>query len=224
MNVMPNSPMQRLKRYFVTGLIVLIPATLTIFIIFETFNRVDKLIPYKMLGIPRIPGLGILTLLIIILFTGMVAHNYLGRKLLSTGDKIVSRIPVISRLYEGLKQIINAIFSEKSELFKRVVLFEYPRKGIYSIGFFTQDTRGPVQDQIQEDVVSVFLPTTPNPTSGYLLFVPKREMTVLDMSVEQAMKLIISGGAIATESSRLSPKIGMHKNIDLNEQTIKTRA
>jgi len=212
-----------LKRYFVTGLLVLIPLTLTIFIIVETFNRIDKIIPYKMFGIPRIPGLGFLTIIVIILLTGMIARNYIGRKFLNIGDKIVTRIPFISRIYEALKQISHAIFSEKSELFKKVVLLEYQRKGIYSIGFFTQDTRGVVQDMLQEDVVSIFLPTTPNPTSGYLLFVPKREITELDMSIEDAMKLIISGGAIMS-SSRVPQKIGTIRKIDKLDQTFKNKA
>lgn len=213
-----------LKRYFVTGLLVLIPVTLTIFIIFETFNRIDKIIPYKVFGIPRIPGLGFITIIIIVILTGMIARNYIGRKLLSIGDKIVARIPVISRVYEALKQISHAIFSERSELFKKVVLLEYPRKGIYSIGFFTQDTRGIVQDMLQDDVVSVFLPTTPNPTSGFLLFVPKRDIIDLDMTIEEAMKLIISGGAIMPASSEIQKKIGTVRKIVKIDQTSKIKA
>ena len=212
------------KKYFVTGLLVLVPATLTAFIIFETLNRIDKIIPYKMLGIQRIPGLGVLTLILIIFFTGLIARNFIGRRMLATGDKIVAKIPIISRIYEAFKQISHAIFSEKRELFKKVVLIEYPRKGIYSIGFFTQDTRGVVQNMVSEDVVSVFLPTTPNPTSGYLLFVPKKEAIELDMTIEDAMKLIISGGAIMPESSKIPKQIGMQTQIDTVDQKSKVRA
>jgi len=221
---MSNKTIGFLKRYFITGLLVLIPATLTIFIIFETFNRFDKLIPYKMLGIPRIPGLGILTLVFAVLFTGMIARNYIGRKLLSSGDKIVAKIPVISRIYEAIKQISHAIFAEKNELFKKVVLIEYPRKGIYSIGFYTKNTSGIVQEMIQEDVASIFLPTTPNPTSGFLLFVPKREIIELDISIELAMKLIISGGAIEPRSSGIPQKIGIKKHIDNINRISRARA
>ena len=121
-----------------------------------------------------IPGLGILGLLALLLITGALTRNYLGKRLIALGDAIVRRIPLANRLYKAIREIAEALFSEKRELFKEAVLFEYPRPGLWSIGFFTQNTQGPVQDALDEDVVSVFLPTTPNPTSGYLLFVPKR--------------------------------------------------
>ncbi len=202
---------RRLRNYFVTGLLVLVPISLTLFIINYLFLKIDSILRdviYKFfrtqLGLPLgdepIPGLGFITLVLLILGTGLLARNYLGKKVIQFGEYILARIPIISRIYSTIQQISQAFLSEKREVFKKPVLFEYPRKGIYSIGFFTQDTRGPVQDALDEDVVSVFLPTTPNPTSGFLLFVPKTEIIDIDLSVEEAMKLVISGGAIIPQN------------------------
>jgi len=196
-----------LKRHFITGLLILIPLILTLFLFFEALSQIDALIPYRILGIPPIPGLGIIMVVLIILITGMIARNYFGRKIIALGDNLFAKIPIISRIYSAIKQIIQTFVAENSELFQKVVLIEYPRKGIYSIGFFTQNTRGIVQDAIAEDVVSIFLPTTPNPTSGILLFVPKRQVVQLDMSIEDAMKLIISGGAVVPNANPQFNKI-----------------
>ncbi|MFQ5771483.1 MAG: DUF502 domain-containing protein, partial [bacterium] len=131
------------------------------------------------------------------------ARNYFGRKIVNFGDKIVQRIPLINRVYGAIKQISQAFFTSKREVFKKPILFEYPRRGIYSIGFYTQDTRGPVQEALDEDVVSIFLPTTPNPTSGFLLFVPKSEIIELNLTIEEALKLVISGGAIVPSNTKI---------------------
>ena len=144
--------------------------------------------------------MGFIALILLIIGTGLLARNYFGKKLIAMGESIVARIPIISRIYSTIQQISQAFFSEKREVFKKAVLFEYPRKGIYSIGFYTQDTRGPVQDALEHDVVSIFLPTTPNPTSGFLLFVPKDEIIDLNLTVEEALKLVISGGAIIPQN------------------------
>jgi len=194
--------LRELKSYFITGLLILIPLTLTLFLLFQALNYLDELIPYRVVGIPRIPGLGIILIVVIIILTGMTARNYIGRKLIDVGDNLVKRIPIISSVYEAIKQILQTFISDNNEIFKEVVLIEYPRKGIYSIGFFTQNTRGAVQESIEDDVVSVFLPTTPNPTSGYLLFVPKKDVIILKLSIEEAMKLIVSGGAIVPKTTQ----------------------
>lgn len=201
---------RRIRAYFFTGLVVVVPLVLTYFIIRFLFVSIDAILSDTVssfivrqfgvqLGERQIPGIGIVTLILLIIFTGMVARNYLGRKVVNFGDRIVARIPLINRIYGATKQISQAFLSSKREVFKKAVLFEYPRKGIYSIGFYTQDTRGIVQDCLDEDMISVFLPSTPNPTTGYLLFVPKSDIIELDFSIEEAMKLIISGGAIVSE-------------------------
>ncbi|MCG8605167.1 DUF502 domain-containing protein [bacterium] len=198
---------RRIRAYFLTGLLVVVPLGLTYFIIKLLFLAIDDILSDTVssfilqqfgvrLGERQIPGIGIITLLLIILITGILARNYFGRKLVNLGDRAVERIPLINRVYSATKQLSQAFFSSKREVFKKPVLFEYPRKGIYSIGFYTQDTRGAPQEALEQDVVSVFLPTTPNPTSGYLLFVPKTDVYDLDLTIEEALKLVISGGAI----------------------------
>ena len=217
-----NQPLQLLKSdiakrfriYFGTGLLVLAPIALTVWIIYQLFLRIDGILRglvYKIfhdalgLGSHPIPGLGFIALLLLITITGALARNYVGRKFISIGERAVSGIPIISRIYGTIQQISRAFLSEKREVFKKAILFEYPRPGIYSIGFFTQDTKGTVQDALEHDVVSVFLPTTPNPTSGFLLFVPKTDIVELDMPVEEALKLVISGGAIVPQSREKRP-------------------
>lgn len=217
MNTSPLTPRgnlaKRLRSYFGTGLLVLVPISLTGYIIYHLFLTVDGIfrgvifefmrqqLGFRM-GDQPIPGLGFITLIVFIVGVGVLARNYFGKQLINYGDKLVTRIPLINRIYVTIQQISEAFFGEKREVFKKAILFHYPRQGIYSIGFFTQDTKGPVQDSIDDDVVSVFLPTTPNPTSGFLLFVPKRDVIELDMSVEDALKLVISGGAIAPRERR----------------------
>jgi uncharacterized membrane protein len=199
--------LNKLKNAFITGLLILVPIALTIYIFYISFRFFDGILKNFInefftdtLGISQtitsFPGLGLLLLILLILFTGIIARNYFGRKLLDLGEFIVTTIPLINRIYIAIREISEAILSEKREVFKKAVLIEYPRKGLYTMAFFTQDTRGPIQDTLEEDVVSVFVPTTPNPTSGYLLFVPKTQVTDLNMSVEDAMKLVISGGSV----------------------------
>ena len=210
---------KRFQRYFVTGLLVLVPFTLTVYILIQLFLAVDGILEEFVYDIIRkqiglnigdspVPGLGFITLIILITTVGIATRNYFGRQLIHFGEFVVSRLPIVNRIYITIQQISNAFFGEQREVFKSAVLFEYPRKGIYSIGFFTQDTRGIVQESIDHDVVSIFVPTTPNPTSGYLLFVPKNEVIELDMPVEEALKLVISGGAIApSQNGKVKPKV-----------------
>ncbi len=196
-----------IRKTFLTGILVLAPITLTIYIFYLLFRTIDGILgqavaqffveQFGLEGFKHsIPGIGFLALVLLIFLTGTIARNYIGGKFIAVGDYIVKHIPLINRIYIAIREISEAILSEKREIFKKAVLIEYPRKGLYSIAFFTQDTKGPVQESLPKDVVSVFLPTTPNPTSGYLLFVPKTKILELDMSVEDALKLVISGGSI----------------------------
>lgn len=208
--------LKKIRTYFLAGLLVLIPLVLTVFIIWKLFIAIDGLLSgfinnmLERIGIPVTSiGLGFISVVLLIFLTGMIAKNYFGRKVIRIGEDIVTKIPLMNRIYLAIKQISNAFFSEKREVLKKAVLIEYPRKGIYSIGFFTQDTKGEVQDRLQQDVVSIFLPTTPNPTSGFLLFVPKSEVAELDMTIEEALKLVISGGAIVPTST-YKGKVAIH--------------
>ena len=199
-----------IRGYLAAGLLFLVPVVLTIYVVFQLFLWLDGILNqqvsyliFRFLDIESgtpIPGVGLLALVLILLFTGMAVRNILGRQLVKLSDLILSRIPLVKHIYSTLQQIGQAFLSDKSDTFKRAVIFEYPRPGIYSIGFITQDTKGLIQrrltDNQKEDCYSIFLPTTPNPTSGYLLFVPKSDVVELNISVEEALKLIISGGSI----------------------------
>lgn len=199
------------RGYLAAGLLFLVPVVLTIYVVIRLFLWLDGILNQQVSYLifrfldtepasAPIPGVGLLALFLIILFTGMAVRNILGRQLVKLSDLILSRIPLVKHIYSTLQQIGHAFLSDKSETFKRAVLFEYPRPGIYSIAFITQDTKGLIQRRLsengKEDCYSVFLPTTPNPTSGYLLFVPKTDVIELNISVEEALKLIISGGSI----------------------------
>jgi len=197
-----------LRGYFLTGLVVIVPLVLSVFVLYKLFLAIDGLFKgvvgaflAQKLGLTiagrPIPGLGFVALLLLILGTGVIARNIVGRRLIAAGEEFVGRVPLLNRVYKTFQQIVQAFVSEKREVFSKVVLIEYPRKGLYSLGFVTQDTRGAVQDALEPDVYSVFLPTTPNPTSGFLLFVPKEETIEVQMAVEDALKLVISGGTIS---------------------------
>ncbi len=206
---------KRLQRHFITGLVVVTPIALSIYIFWKIFvifdNWMAGLLEFlfvRLLGIEnyyyRIPGLGIFVMFLLIILVGILTRLYVGRKLIALGNWIVGKIPFFNTIYLTLKQIMEALFSDKGEVFRKAVLLEYPRKGLYSIAFMTQDTRGEVQNRIEEDLISVFLPTTPNPTSGFLLFVPKKDVKELDMPIEEALKLVISGGAVNPDEAKLS--------------------
>ncbi|MBN2009719.1 DUF502 domain-containing protein [candidate division KSB1 bacterium] len=193
---------KKLKSYFITGLLVLFPFVMTIFIIFWLFTTIYGNLQGNIskfltkFGVYTFPGISLLIVFSVILLTGMMARNYLGKRIFALGDLIVTRIPLINRIYLAIQQISKAFLSEQREVFKNAVLIEYPRHGIYSVAFLTQNTGGEIQDKLQKDMLSVFVPTTPNPTSGYLLFIPRHDVIMLDMTIEEALKLVISGGVV----------------------------
>ncbi len=210
---------RRIKRYLLTGFLVLGPIGITLYLLWKGFLLLDgilgigiNLVLRDILGLTifgdrPIPGIGFVALIILLILTGFAAHNVFGHKLIQKSQRFLNQIPLVNRIYYAVEQISQAIFSGKREVFKRAVLIEYPRKGIYSIAIMTADTSGHIQEKVSEDSISVFLPTTPNPTSGFLLFVPKSEIIELDISVEDALKLIISGGTLSAsekETIRLS--------------------
>jgi uncharacterized membrane protein len=222
---------KKLRGYFFAGLLVLIPLVLTLYIAWQLFIRIDGLLNeyvtkviFRSLGIEQtfrsIPGLGLLALIVMIIAVGFVARNYFGRTLIRWSELILSRIPVVRHIYTTFQQISQAFLADHSETFKQAVLFEYPRKGIYSVGFITQDTRGPLQERIGEDVFSIFLPTTPNPTSGFLLFVPKSDVVLLNITVEEALKLVISGGSIVPLTSSAQELSAFQKKLLNNEHML----
>ena len=147
-----------------------------------------------------IPGLGVFLFLIVTTFIGSLASGFIGRQAINLGEKILSRTPIVNTVYNSIKQIIQAVFKPDGTNFKQPCLVEYPRKGIWAVAFISTETYGEIKKKInQGSLVTVFLPTTPNPTSGFMLFVPKDDIIILDMSVEDAAKLIISAGLVMPE-------------------------
>lgn len=185
--------LRRLRTYFFTGLIIVLPFLLTLYFLWLVFGFVDGLIGpiLELILGHKIPGVGFALTVGLILGTGVLATNYLGRRLLAWGERLFVRLPLVRSIYQTLKQVVQAVFSEKQKAFQQVVLVEYPRKGVYSLAFLTGNR------EEAGEMVTVFVPTTPNPTSGYLLLIPKEEVKCLDMSVEDGLKLIVSGGVIA---------------------------
>ncbi|MEW6623562.1 MAG: DUF502 domain-containing protein [Bacillota bacterium] len=190
--------MKNLKRYLIAGILALLPAVASIYVLIAVVQFLDGIFAdllVLLLG-RRIPGLGMVVTLLVILLTGFLATNFIGRTLLSISDSIMSRIPIASNIYKAVKQIVDAFYTGDKKSFQQVVLLEYPRKGVYALAFLTGYSRGEVQEKTHEDLVNIFLPTTPNPTSGFLLLVPKKDITLLEMSVEDGLKMIISGGVV----------------------------
>jgi len=199
-----SGPLARLRRYFLTGILVTAPISITIYLtyIFLTFvdSKVVRFLPEEwydaLYGHTTIPGLGLIIVIIVFISIGWLATNFLGRIFIRLSEYIVHQMPVVRTLYSAIKQIFETIMASQSNAFREVVMLEYPRKGVWSIGFVTGTSEGEVQTLTEQETVNVFVPTTPNPTSGYLLFVPKTELKYLDMSVEEGVKLVVSAGII----------------------------
>lgn len=199
-----NTFFSKIWRYCLSGVLVTSPIALTLYIVWYVITAIDNtvksLIPpqshlfdYIPLGIP---GLGIILAFVFFTVVGAFATGVLGRLLIRIGENFLNRMPVVRNLYAAVKQIFEAIFHREKTSFREVVLVEYPRKGIWSLGFVTGLTKGEVQQDTTDEVLNVFIPTTPNPTSGFLLFVPKRDIQVLSMSVEDGIKMVVSAGII----------------------------
>ena len=197
----------RLRNYFLAGILVTAPISITVYLTWSFLqfldNRITPLIPASYnpnTYLPvSIPGLGLIIAIVFFIVVGWLTRNYLGRLLIRMSEYIVERVPVINTIYGAVKQIFETVMASQSDAFKEVVMFEYPRKGIWVLGFVTGRTKGEAHDLTAEDTINVFLPTTPNPTSGFLLFVPKSDLTFMKMSVEEGIKMIVSGGIITPE-------------------------
>ncbi len=195
--------MKRLRRYIVAGILVWLPLGLTILLLRFAMRLMDRSLllipeqyrPEALLGFP-IPGLGAVLTIVLLLVTGVLAANFVGRAFVGGWESLMDRIPVVRSVYSAAKNFAEIVFSDSSHAFKNVLLVEYPRKGIYSLAFQTSSELGEVQGRTGEEVVGCFVPTTPNPTSGFIIIVPKRDVTVLDMEVDEALKMIISLGVV----------------------------
>ena len=194
------SIVKKIRNYFLAGIVVLIPIGITIYFSLFVERAFSNLLP-KYLNpnnlLPfNIPGLEILITFFLITFIGMLSVTFVGKYFLNLNKKLLSRIPVLKTIFNGLTQLTKSFASGDSNNQKKMVLIEYPRKGIYSLGFATSINTGEVTNRVGEKMVNIFVPTTPNPTSGFLLVVPEKDVTYLDMSFEEASKFIMSAGSI----------------------------
>ncbi len=195
-----------LRASFLTGLVVVAPVALTMYLIWTVVGWIDSwvlpFVPYnyrpdQYIGI-NLRGLGVIVFLVFTIMVGWIAKGFIGRSLIRSGESLVSRMPVVRSIYNGLKQIAETVFAQTETSFDKACLVEYPRKGIWAIAFISTNAKGEIDSSIpvEDTIVSVFLPTTPNPTSGFLLYVPRSDVIELEMTVEDAAKLVISAGLV----------------------------
>ena len=195
--------MKHLRRYLVAGLLVWIPLGVTIFILRVLIGLMDRTLllipqqyrPEEWFGF-TIPGLGLILTLLVLLITGLLAANIVGRSMVGLWESMLDRIPVVRSVYSAAKNFAEIVFSDSGQSFKKVLLIEYPRKGVYSLAFQTATNLGEVQGRTGEEMICTFVPTTPNPTSGYIIILPKKDIIELDMEIDEALKMIISLGVV----------------------------
>ncbi len=200
----------RFRNYFLTGFIVCAPLAITAYLTWSFIGWADSWVkpyipevynPDTYLPFP-VPGFGLVVALILITLIGFMTANFIGRTIVNYGEYMLGRMPLVRNIYSVLKQILETVLSERTNTFKKVGLIEYPRKGLWAIVFIATDTEGEVEEELERKTgktIAVFLPTTPNPTSGFLLFVPKSDVKILSMSVEEGAKLVISAGLVTPE-------------------------
>lgn len=202
-----------MKRYFITGLLIWVPLGLTAWVLKFLIGTMDQsllllpdsLQPDRLLGMD-IPGIGTVLTLLVVFITGLLTANIIGQKLVSFWEGVLWRIPVVKSIYWGIKQVSDTIFSSQGEAFRKALLVQYPREGSWTIAFMTGQPGGDVINHLEGEYISVYVPTTPNPTSGFFLMMPKSDVIELDMSVDEALKYIISMGVVPPNES--------NKNLD----------
>lgn len=195
---------QLIKRYFITGLLIWVPLAITAWVLSLIASVADQSLrllplsvhPHNLLGFD-IPGSGVVLTLLIILTTGLLAANFIGQRLVNWWELLLARIPVVNSIYNSVKQVSDTLFSSSGNAFRKALLVQYPRTGSWTIAFLTGKPGGDVANHLGSDYVSVYVPTTPNPTSGFFLMLPKNDVIELDMDVDEALKYIISMGVVA---------------------------
>lgn len=206
--VAPTKMMAALRRYLMAGLLVWVPLGVTLLIVAFLVDLMDQTLrllpeslqPENLLGF-RIPGLGAVLTAVIVFVTGMIVTNLFGMQLFNIGERILQRIPLVRSIYASVKQVTESMFSS-GKSFRKVVLVEYPRKGMWSLAFQTGTGAEEVRDKTGRDVTNVFIPTTPNPTSGFFLMVPREDVVELDMSVDEGLKMLLSVGVVVPEPKK----------------------
>lgn len=189
---------RRLRNYFITGTIIIFPLFGTVYVLVLLFRTLDGILGglIQRYAAISVPGLGLVATLALVLLTGLVGTNLIGRRIIGVGEGILARIPIARSVYVTLKQVIDSFVSQNRNAFKQVVMVEYPRKGIYSVGFLTGAAREEARAQTGQKMLNVFLPSTPNPTTGWLVLVPEDQVIPLDIPVEEGLKLVISAGMV----------------------------
>ena len=200
----------RLRRLLVAGLLIWVPIGITVFILRFLINLADQTLalippqfrPEELLGFP-IPGLGVVLSLLLLFFTGLVAANVFGKRLIALWEAVLRRIPLVRTIYTAAKGFLEMVLSGQHDSFSKVLLIEYPRRGVHCIAFQSSSTVGPLEEYLGEKSVCVFVPTTPNPTSGFLVLAPESDLIEIDMSVEDAIKMVVSVGVVVPDPDSL---------------------
>lgn len=193
-----------MKKYFITGLLVLVPLVITVWVLKSLIGAMDQSLlllpdawhPHALFG-RDIPGVGAILSVVIVLTTGVIATNFFGKQLINLWEKLLNRVPVVKSVYSSVKQVSDTLFSDSGNAFRKAVLVQFPRQGAWTIAFITGTPGGDVSNHLHGDYVSIYVPTTPNPTGGYFLMMPKADVIELEMSVDEALKYIISMGVVA---------------------------
>ncbi|MEJ2345058.1 MAG: DUF502 domain-containing protein [Gammaproteobacteria bacterium] len=199
-----------LRRYLIAGILVWLPLGVTVLVVKLFVDLSDKVMvlvppayhPEALLHVP-IPGIGVLISILIIFFTGVIAANIFGRRLVAAWESLLARIPLVRSVYSAVKQLTETLFSPSGQSFRKVLLVEYPRRGLWTLAFQTGTDVGEAQEKVGREVINVYVPTTPNPTSGFFLIVPREDVVELDMSVDAGLKMIISMGVVVPGTEKL---------------------
>jgi len=204
-----------MRRYFITGLLIWIPLGITILVLNWLISTMDQslellpapLRPERLWGV-HIPGFGALLTVVVVFVTGLLAANFIGQRLVRFWESVLARIPVVKSIYYGVKQVSDTVLADSGQAFRKVLLVQYPRPGSWTIAFQTGRPGGDVVNHLRGEYVSVYVPTTPNPTSGFFLMMPRSDVVELEMSVDEALKYVVSMGVVAPSPSRASAKPG----------------
>ena len=203
----------RIRRYLIAGLLIWVPLGATILVFLLLLDIMDGVLlllpeslqPENLFGF-NIIGLGAILTILVLMITGMIGANFIGKRTVVFFESLLSKIPLVSTIYAGIKKFLELVFGDSHSAFERVILVQYPSKDIYSICFQTSENPKEIEDKTGRDLITVFLPTTPNPTSGFMLMIPKENIIELDMPVEDALKMIISLGVVVPEWHPVNPK------------------
>jgi len=208
-----------MKRYFITGLLIWIPLGITVLVLSWLINTMDhtldllpsKLRPEALWGF-HVPGIGIVVAVLVVFVTGLLAANFIGQRLVRFWEGVLARIPVVKSIYYGVKNVSDTVLADTGQAFRKVLLVQYPRNGSWTIAFQTGKPGGDVLNHLRGEYVSVYVPTTPNPTSGFFLMMPRSDVVELDMTVDEALKYIISMGVVAPAPSEI--RVGAPRQVE----------